>query len=224
VKINFQNINGIFVAGTDTNVGKTIVSAAFICALRRRKNVCYWKPIQTGIEADDDTKTVRELANCSDAEIFDKGFRLEKPLSPHLSARLANVEITVEKILDFLPNEPDERFWIIEGAGGALVPLNETELLIDLIKVLDLPVVVAARSGLGTINHTLLTVEALRNRGLEIFGVIMNGEPNDENRQAIERFGQVKVLAKMAKFKLLTNKNLEIWAKGNLPKTVFIND
>ncbi len=223
MKTNFQNIiqniNGIFVAGTDTNVGKTIVSAAIVCALRRTKNVCYWKPIQTGIEADDDSKTVKELASCSDTEIFERGFRLEKSLSPHLSARFAGVEITIGKILDFLPDEPDERFWIVEGAGGALVPLNENQLLIDLIKTLDLPVVITARSGLGTINHTLLTVEALRIRGLKILGVIMNGEANDENRKAIERFGQVKVLAQMPKFECLTDGNLAIWSKNNLTLT-----
>jgi dethiobiotin synthase len=209
-------MNGLFITGTDTNIGKTIVSAAFICALRARKNVCYWKPVQTGIETDDDTQTVRELANCADAEIFDKGFRLEKPLSPHLSARLAAVEITIEMILDFLPADKGEKFWIIEGAGGAFVPLNERELMIDLMKTLALPVVVVARSGLGTINHTLLTVEALRNRDLKVSGVVMNGEPNEENKKAIELFGQVEVLAQMPKFENLTSDNLALWANKNL--------
>lgn len=118
-------MKGIFVTGTDTNIGKTIVSAVLICGLRETKSVCYWKPIQTGIEEDNDTETVRKLINCSDDEIYDKGFRLEKPLSPHLSARLANVEISVEKTLDFLPKRIDDKFWIVEGAGGILVPLNE---------------------------------------------------------------------------------------------------
>lgn len=206
-------MNGIFVTGTDTEVGKTVVSAALLCALREEKAVCYWKPVQTGIEADDDTRTVRRLASCADAEIFDRGFRLEKPLSPHLSARLANVEITVEKVLNFLPADRENRFWIVEGAGGALVPLNETELMIDLISALRLPVVIATRSGLGTINHTLLTVETLRNRGIKIRGVVMNGKPNAENRRAVERFGQVEVLAEMPKFDFLSNENLTAWAK-----------
>ncbi len=209
-------MNGIFVTGTDTNVGKTIVSAALVSAFREKETVCYWKPVQTGIEEDNDTQTVRRLAECGDGEILDKGFRLEKPLSPHLSARLAKVEITIEKILAFLPDWKDGKFWIVEGAGGALVPLNESELMIDLIKALDLPVVIAARSGLGTINHTLLTVEALRNRNLKIFGVIMNGEPNRENRTAIEHFGRVKVLAEMPLFEELTGDNTAVWAKKNL--------
>ena len=185
-------MNGFFITGTDTGIGKTIVSAAFMHALRGEKDVCYWKPIQTGIEEDNDTETVKNLANCSENEIFDKGFRLEKPLSPHLSARLANVEITVKKTLDFIKNQKDEKFLIIEGAGGILVPLNENELMIDLMKSLNLPVIIVARSSLGTINHTLLTIETLRNQDLEIFCVVMNGERNVENERAIEHFGKVK--------------------------------
>lgn len=210
-------MNGIFVTGTDTNVGKTIVSAAFTIALRGGgKNVRYWKPVQTGIEADDDTRTVRQLAGCADREILDDGFRLEKPLSPHLSAKLAGMKITIEKIFEFLPAETNDDFWIVEGAGGVFVPLNDDDLMIDLMKRLDLPVVVAARSSLGTINHTVLTVEALRNRGLKILGVVMNGEPNTENREAIEHFGRVRVLAEMPTFKELTAESLSNWAKKNL--------
>jgi dethiobiotin synthase len=209
-------MNGIFVTGTDTGIGKTIVSAALVCALREKENVCYWKPVQTGIEEDDDTETVGKLANCRDEEIFDKGFRLERPLSPHLSARLSNVEITIEKVLQFRTNSPSERFWIVEGAGGVLVPLNESELMIDLIKALNLPVLIVARSALGTINHTLLTLEALRNRNLEVFGVIMNGEQNDENREAIEHFGKTRVLAQMPKFERLEFESLNNWTRENL--------
>lgn len=214
-------MNGLFVTGTDTEIGKTIVSAALLSAWRFEKNVCYWKPVQTGIESDNDTQTVRSLANCADAEIFDEGFRLEKPLSPHLSARLANVEITIEKTLSFLPLEKNDKFWIVEGAGGALVPLNDRELMIDLMKTLNLPVMVVARSGLGTINHTLLTIEALRSRNLKIFGVVMNGEANEENRKAIEHFGHVKVLAEMPRFEKLTRKNLSAWSKKYLTKVDF---
>lgn len=209
-------MNGIFVTGTDTGIGKTIASAALVCAWRAKESVCYWKPIQTGIETDDDTQTVRFLASCSGNEIYDEGFRLERPLSPHLSARLAKIEITVEKTLKFIENRNDGRFWIVEGAGGALVPLNDRELMIDLVKTLDLPIVIVARSGLGTINHTLLTVEALRNRNLKILGVVMNGDANEENRKAIERHGQVKVLAEMPRFEKLTDENLSAWSKKYL--------
>ncbi|MGI8542896.1 MAG: dethiobiotin synthase [Aridibacter sp.] len=205
-------MKGIFVTGTDTGIGKTIVSAALMNSFREKENVCYWKPIQTGTEEDNDTETVRKLANCSGEEIYDKGFRLEKPLSPHLSARLANVEITIQKTLSFVENQSENKFWIVEGAGGVLVPLNENELMIDLIKALNLPVVIVSRSGLGTINHTLLTIEVLRNKGLEILGVIMNGEPNLENKKAIEHFGKVSVLAEMRKFEKLDAETLNNWS------------
>lgn len=218
-------MKGIFVTGTDTGIGKTIVSAALMNALRERENVCYWKPVQTGIEEDNDTETVKHLANCSEEEIHDKGFRLEKPLSPHLSARLAGVEITIEKIISkgsasvpaYAEGEsPQKKFWIVEGAGGILVPLNKKDLLIDLMKVLSLPVLIVSRSGLGTINHTLLTIEKLRQEKLELLGVVMNGEKNTENKKAIEHYGKVSVLAEMPKFEKLDAEVLQDWSGKKL--------
>ena len=209
-------MRGIFVTGTDTGIGKTIVSAALMNSFRGKQDICYWKPIQTGIEEDNDTLTVKELANCMDEEIHDEGIRLEKPLSPHLSARLAGVEISIEQILNFVSNQGDERFWIVEGAGGVLVPLNEKELMINLIERLRLSVLVVSRSGLGTINHTLLTIEALRNRGLEVIGIVLNGEPNSENNKAIEYYGKVRVLAEMPKFEKLSFDILNDWSRENL--------
>lgn len=200
---------GFFVTGTDTNVGKTVVSAALLCALRRKHNVCYWKPVQTGIETDDDTREVTRLANCQEAEIYNAGYRLEKPLSPHLSARLAGVSIKISDLIELWKNAPDDKFWLIEGAGGVFVPLNETELMIDLMAKLNLPVIIAARSGLGTINHTLLTVEALRNRNLQVFGVMMNGEPNLENKKAIEHYGGVKVIGELPHLEKLNFETLQ---------------
>lgn len=205
---------GFFVTGTDTNVGKTVVSAALVCALRERNKVRYWKPIQTGIETDNDTQTVRDLANCAEREIFDVGFRLEKPLSPHLSARLANVRIEIDEIACVFDKASDDSVWIVEGAGGTLVPLGEKDLMIDLVTKLNLPVIITARSGLGTINHTLLTLEALRKRSVEVAGVIMNGETNAENRRAIEHFGTVKVIGELPFIKNLKFEDLQNWAKN----------
>lgn len=199
---------GFFIAGTDTNAGKTVVSAALVCALRARANVCYWKPVQTGIENDSDTRDVRALANCRENEIYDAGYRLEKPLSPHLSARLANVRIETNKILELWNRAPAEKFFVVEGAGGVFVPLNERDLLIDLIEQLKLPVIVAARSGLGTINHTLLTLAALRARKITVAGVVMSGESNAENRRAIEHYGQIKVLGELPFVEDLNFENL----------------
>lgn len=209
-------MKGLFVTGTDTGIGKTLCSAILINALRKTQKVCYWKPIQTGIEEDNDTLTVKNLANCAEDEIFDCGFRLERPLSPHLSARFAQTEVSVEKTLKFIENENNaEKFFIVEGAGGVLVPLNDDELMIDLMQRLNLPVVVVARAALGTINHTLLTLQALRGKNLRIFGVVMSGEPNLENRRAIEQYGKVRVLAEIPKFATINSDIVKNWTEQN---------
>lgn len=186
-------MRGVFVTGADTGVGKTVVSAVLVRALRRSRAAGYWKPVQTGIEEDDDTAEVVRLASCAPEEICNEGIRLERPLSPHLSARLAGRRIDFDRLLAVGNRLAPERFWVIEGAGGLLVPLNDKRMIADLIAALGLPVVIAARSGLGTINHTLLTVEALRRRNIQIAGVVLVGAPNAENRLAIEIWGQVPV-------------------------------
>lgn len=172
-------MHGLFVTGTDTNVGKTVVSA--VLALSRGWG--YWKPIQTGVESD--TEEVARLAGCV---VHDFGVRLPEPVSPHLAARLAGTRITLAD----LPT-PRDGNWIVEGAGGVLVPVNESETMLDLMTILGLPVVVAARTILGTINHTLLTLAALRARGLTVEKVVMVGERSIENRKAVEHYGQVNV-------------------------------
>lgn len=209
-------MKGFFVTGTDTGVGKTVASACLVAGLRTSDDVCYWKPVQTGIEEDDDTATVASLARCTEDEIFGEGVRLERPLSPHLSARLAGTRIDIEQILATASRAPREKLLIVEGAGGVLVPLNEREMMIDLIRDLNLPAVIASRSGLGTINHTLLTIEALRLRGIGIAGVLMNGDPNEENRRAIEGYGKTRVIAEIPKFQRLAADFLVPWAERNI--------
>jgi dethiobiotin synthetase len=171
-------MRGLFVTGTDTGVGKTVLSAV----LAASRGWGYWKPVQTGAESD--TAEVARLASC---RVHDQGVRLPNPVSPHLAARLAGTRIVLE---DLPVPEGD---WIVEGAGGVLVPVNEHETMLDLMDMLRLPVVVATRTTLGTINHTLLTLAALRDRGLAIEKVVMVGEPNAENRAAIKHYGQVRV-------------------------------
>ena len=188
---------GIFVTGTDTGVGKTVASSLLIAALRRYGRVGYWKPIQTGIEEDDDTAEVRRLGACADDEIVDQGIRLPRPLSPHLSARLAGQEIDMESTVRFGRTLAKDRFWVVEGAGGLLVPLNGNEVLADLIAAMEMPALIAARSGLGTINHTLLTISELRHRSIRVSGVVMLGKPNAENRKAIEVYGGTEVIAEV---------------------------
>src|SRR5579863_2322256 len=151
-------MKGLFVTGTDTGVGKTIAAAALMHRFRGAGPLRYWKPIQTGIEIDDDTATVQRLGACSPEEIFDKGVRLPKPVSPHLAAQLAGQRIDLAAMRRHIPD--DDTRWIVEGAGGLLVPINETQSMVDWIAYLALPVLVVARSALGTINHTLLTLES----------------------------------------------------------------
>lgn len=190
-------MSGVFVTGTDTGVGKTVVSSLLVAALRHSGQVGYWKPVQTGIEQDDDTAEVRRLARCTAEEIVDAGIRLPRPLSPHLSAELAGREIAIRDVTGIADRLPKSRFWVVEGAGGLLVPLNDREMMVDLIARLGLPALIAARSGLGTINHTLLTLAELRTRSISIAGVVMAGEPNAENRKAIERYGGTAVLCQI---------------------------
>jgi malonyl-CoA O-methyltransferase len=208
-------VRGVFVTGTDTGVGKTVVSAALVQRYRGQLPVRYWKPIQTGIEQDDDSADVRRLAKCRPEEIRAAGIRLERPVSPHLAARLAGVTIDIEALAEELAAEPDAR-WIVEGAGGVLVPVSETDLMVDLMILLALPVVIVARSTLGTINHTLLTLEALRARGIRPAGVILAGPPNPENREAIERHGRVAVVGEMPVFTPLTPAALAAWSASGL--------
>lgn len=166
----------------------------------------YWKPVQTGIEHDDDTQMVTMLAGGEPA--LDAGYRLPRPLSPHLSARLAGVTIDTDVLMALAASQTDDERFIVEGAGGAYVPLNDSQFMFDLMRHLGLPVLVVSRSTLGTINHTLLTLEALRARGLTVAGVILNGPPNDDNRQAIECFGQVEVLAQLPPYERITRETI----------------
>jgi dethiobiotin synthase len=201
-------MRGLFVTGTDTNVGKTVASAALMLRLGAAWRMRYWKPIQTGIEQDDDTATVRTLARLDAAQALDDGVRLERPLSPHLSARLAGAAIDPERLVAIAAAQDHSSRWIVEGAGGVFVPLNDDDLMIDLMVRLGLPAVIAARSTLGTINHTLLTVEALRQRGLQVAGVMMIGAPDAENRAAIERYGEVAVVGELPLLDPLTPEGL----------------
>ncbi|MBF0629033.1 MAG: dethiobiotin synthase [Magnetococcales bacterium] len=181
---------GLFVTGTDTGVGKS-VAAAWLAA---RLAACYWKPVQSGLEEESDSQCVARLAGLEAAAVLPETYRLHMPLSPHESARRDGVEIQLSA---FVLPDGQGRPVVVEGAGGVLVPLNGREKMIDLMVQLALPVVVVARTTLGTINHTLLTLEALRRRELEVAGVILCGVPNGVNREAIVGFGGVTLLAEI---------------------------
>jgi len=201
----------LFVTGTDTGVGKTVTCAALLHRYRGVAPLRYWKPVQTGMESDDDTAEVRRLASARDAEIFDQGLRFEKPVSPHLAAQRADQTISLHRLRQMLPAGEETR-WIVEGAGGALVPLNDASTMADLMAMLGLPVLIAARSGLGTINHTLLTMEALRTRSILIAGVVMIGDADADNAESIEQYGRAPVIAHMPRLNPLTPESLAEWS------------
>ena len=181
-------MNGSFVTGTDTHVGKTVLCALLVAAL----DGVYWKPVQTGAVEGTDRESVRIWADAPEDRLLAERYRFDPPVSPHLAARKAGVRIDLDAFE--YPAAPAGLPWIVEGAGGAMVPLNERDLMRDLMRRLGLPVVVAARTALGTINHTLLTLSALREAHLHIRGVVLIGEENAENRRAVEHYGDVRVI------------------------------
>src|SRR5271168_2481667 len=141
-------MNGFFVTGTDTNVGKTVLSALLVAAL----DALYWKPVQTGAIDGTDRELVRTWSGAPKDRLLRERYRFDPPVSPHLAAREAGLRITLDSF-EF-PEAQAGRTWIVEGAGGAMVPLNERDFMRDLMRHLELPVVIAARTALGTINHT----------------------------------------------------------------------
>lgn len=171
----------LFVTGTDTNVGKTLLSALLVAAL----DAIYWKPIQTGAAEGTDRQTVIKLAEIPEAQTIPESYCFDPPVSPHLAAEASSVKIDLARIR--VPAKVDKPV-IAEGAGGILVPINDSELMLDLARHLGFPILIAARAALGTINHTLLTVRALRCAKMSIKGVVMIGDRNKDNERSLEQF------------------------------------
>ena len=176
----------MFVTGTDTGVGKTLLSALLVAALNRK----YWKPIQTGASEGTDRETVVKWTGVAADRTCAESYIFDRPVSPHLAAEQEGSAIDLHRIRRPMSQEA----LIIEGAGGVFVPINEDAFMLDLIRLLGTPVIVAARTTLGTINHTLLTLAAIRNRKLDLRGVVMIGKENPDNRRAVERYGNVPVI------------------------------
>jgi dethiobiotin synthase len=173
-------VKGVFITGTSTAIGKTTYARRL---MERHPEATYWKPVQTGWPEDDDTATVGARHSLP-------GLRFRDPVSPHLAAEREGKRIRLGEIL--APVRDFEGTLVAEGAGGLLVPLAPDLMQTDLILALELPAVVVARDELGTINHTLLTLEALRARDIAIRGVVLMG--GSKNRPAIERYGEVAVI------------------------------
>lgn len=186
----------IFVTGTGTNVGKTIVSS-WLCL---HLGYDYFKPIQTGASLGLDSDTVKSLSH---GHVHQENYIYKAPLSPHLAAKLEGETINFTSMYI-----PESKNLIIEGTGGLFVPINDKTMMIDLIRVIEVPVIIVARSILGTINHTLLSIEALRSRQIPILGVIMNGEHNLGNQDAIAHFGKTRILGHIPYLQKVTRESL----------------
>jgi dethiobiotin synthetase len=195
-------MTAFFVTGTDTDVGKTVAASWLMLQLDGN----YWKPVQSGRSDDGhaDIDDVRRVTEYGDDRFFASTYDLTQPLSPHEAAKRDGVEIDMARFS--LPES--DRPLVVEGAGGLMVPLNKNSYVIDLIKALDIPAVLVCRSGLGTINHTLLSLEALAAREIPVAGLIINGALTPHNREALEEYGQVPVLAEIDRLPALNKEAL----------------
>jgi len=198
---------GFIVTGTDTGVGKTVFSAALTAAL----DGCYWKPVQAGRDDGTDAEAVARLAGLNADRVFPEAYCLTTPCSPHLAAAIDGVEIDPARLA--LPD--GSRPLIIEGAGGALVPLTRSLVYADLFCRWGLPVIIVARTTLGTINHSLLTIEALRRRQIMVHGVAFVGEENADSEAIICQLGRVKRLGRLERLPTLDSASLaQAFASG----------
>lgn len=191
---------GIIVTGTDTNVGKTVFAAALTSALGAK----YWKPIQAGLDGETDAECVRTLANLSPDRILPEAYRLAMPASPHRAAEAEGIEISPAKLK--LPDVDGPL--VIEGAGGLMVPINRQTLMIDVFASWRLPVVLVARTALGTINHSLLSIEALNGRNIPILGIAFIGDEIGDTERTIVEMGNVKKLGRLPRLDHVTPSKL----------------
>lgn len=185
---NFMN-NKFIITGTDTDVGKTVFAAMLTLALR----ATYWKPVQSGVSDGVDTRTVQTLTGLPDERFLPERYILTEPLSPHRAAELDGVELDLDRL-----SPPDvEGTLLIEGAGGLMVPMTRKNLQINLFKKWNIPVILCTRTGLGTINHTLLSLEALWAREIPVHGIAFIGPDNPDNMQTISQFSNERILGRM---------------------------
>ncbi|WP_407123186.1 dethiobiotin synthase [Bradyrhizobium sp. STM 3561] len=208
--------NRIVVTGTDTGVGKTVFSAGLAGLLGAN----YWKPVQAGLEQETDSECVCRLGGLSSDRIVPELYRLRTPASPHYAAEIDGVRIDTETL--GLP-DMGERPLVIEGAGGLMVPLAARTLYIDIFERWQLPVVLCARTGLGTINHSLLSIEALRKRQIRILGIAFIGERNAETESAVCEIGRVRWLGRLPWLDPLTNDGLQAAFKVSFVGSDFLN-
>lgn len=204
-----------FITGIGTEVGKTVAAAIVTEALEAD----YWKPIQAGDLEHSDTHKVKRLVNNSRTTFHDNAFALHTPMSPHAAAQIDNIKISVGAI-----REPKTtNHLVIEGAGGLLVPLNDRETIVDLIKP-EHRVILVSRHYLGSINHTLLTIEALRARNLNCFGIIFSGEEHPSSEDIIYKMTGVPVIGRIEQEPYFDETVIREYAEKFRSKLININE
>jgi dethiobiotin synthetase len=203
----------LVITGTDTGIGKTVFSAAVTNAL----GACYWKPIQSGLDEESDSETVLRLGRIPSQRILPEAWRLKTPVSPHLSAEIDAVTLDPHALEPPATNSP----LIIEGAGGLLVPLTRHETFADVFARWQIPIILCARTGLGTINHTLLSLEAMRQRRIPVFGVSFIGDAHPDTQRIIEEMGDVRILGRLPRLEPLTPDTLRRAFRENFDTSSF---
>ena len=191
-----------FVTAIGTDSGKSLVSSILVEALKAD----YWKPVQAGTPGD--TETVESLVSNSITKFHRETHRLKLPASPHAAAKYEHLHIQLDDFV--LPDTSNDL--VIEGAGGVLVPLNDQDYVIDLARELDLEIILVSNLYLGSINHTLLTIDYLKRNGFRIKGLIFNGESNPESERIIELKSGYKVLLRLPKLGLINKEVVQYWA------------
>ena len=196
-------MNKYFITGIGTDIGKTVVSAIVVEALKAD----YWKPIQAGELDYSDADKVREWISNKTSKFFDGSYNLKTAMSPHAAAAIDGITIAINLI-----KEPrTSNALVIEGAGGLLVPLNEENTILDLIKN-DYKIIVVSRHYLGSINHTLLTLNVLKHKGLKVDGIIFNGDAHKTTESIIEKFGEVPVIGRIAEEAVINREIIKKYA------------
>jgi dethiobiotin synthetase len=195
----------IFVTGIGTDIGKTVVSAVLVEALKAD----YWKPVQTGSFFSRDTVEVKRIISNTKSQFHPESYLLKQPMSPHAAAELEGVEIHMDQIN--LPQTTNHL--VIEGAGGLMVPLNRNHFMIDLIQKFDAEVILVVKNYLGSINHTLLSIDVLKSRGLKIMGIVINEEPHALSENIILQYSGLKLLGRIEKEGMIKKDVIEKYAK-----------
>ncbi len=184
----------MIVTGTDTDIGKTVFAAALLSALDRATGkAAYWKPVQAGTEPETDSMAVQRLSGVRGEAILPEAYILKTPASPHHAAAIEDIAIDAGALSLRQHDGP----LVVEGAGGALVPLSQDMLYADMFARWDIPAIIVARTALGTINHSLLTIEALNGRNIPILGIAFVGEQMEESERVICAIGGVKHLGRL---------------------------